>query len=1763
MQRHAAAYEIGSAGDPLEREADRAADSVMSGRHVARIDGVVSAASRVQRSAIYSRVPVGSSGRIKTGKLIDWDYVVYADHVRIGNRVFDKTTKQVIGSWPWLTNNPGDITVDPKEAGKPRSNLNRAYEWGAVKDKAASTGHIPLAIFPDGATGAAALKKLYAEPEYRDKTLKAAIEVHLGNPETRVPGVDDPKKYLDRVKERARKLGVKEEILGKTLADIELAGAMDAIVEGFGAAEGYENVGVTYTCTGRDKTDDSKIPQTVRNLQLFKSLPDQTPDEVLRLLGCKVPSGDGGKAQKKAAEPEDAEEDETSAPTAQDASVARALGSSASALPGPVRRLMERRFGHDFSRVRIHIDSTAQAAAQSVAARAYTVGQDIVFAAGQYAPQTDAGQRLLAHELAHVVQQSRPGPVDSPSALEQEARAAGSEVEQWRSVSPARTAAPGSLHRDASDPAGSGGRADDRIEVIADRATGKLRVVRLDKRGKIVAGLAEITPPKGETLEAASVEAKLHETSRLTDTRGTYKIKLPPRYTATTNPKETVQVKSTTPQELARKEVNRKKVEEYLDAQDAELGTNFKFVYQADLANEEKVAELMRSEGYRKFEDAQNKKRYWTEVKRLMQLDRESIKEAYLARGEVLSDKQADDTWVDRKLEKPQDEKTDRPKPHMSALEQWEARHRAQAEKYLYEQEQRAQAVGFAEEQAEITAHRVAPGSKSSAAEQQEARSWAALAGRDLEGDDAVTRQINAQVREHRGDLVEFATKEAAWARMHHGENSPEARRWQQVLDGQASSMKAGGFDQPWRPNMRLEAQQDAEDLALMQSFRQMGQGLEGLSVKEMREILRRGRSRQELSSWERKQLDEHGVLPNEVSDARGVLQGYKLYAYEQLGLNGSVGQVTEEIVDPAGKRQSITKTVTLTPALETFEDLSRSLPYLSTAISAGEAVFGKSLRLRDVYSESGRDLSFGERMEAILNGLPSVGPLGKVAHVAGRIMLAKTALEVSTGLSLSGTGIDAILAGKPVWLKPNDRARLALQGAAMHIAYSGFGAIQGTTRNRAAIDQSLQVEPHQWRDPGKAPNASEGAPFQTAGQRTAKGVAGLGETLMAGGMKPGVPALVYHEGVPLIAEMHEGAPKQRPQATGSGHGAAPRKPAAGEAKAAVVQRGIEESQGRAPKAEHRQEPTPAQRAEAWTQIDEIQAAWQALGVPLPEVTAHMDLPTSFIHESRESPTQLRRINLGYNLAPTAHPEGVPLADRANAELSVRAAVSHEAVGHYEAFVADKVHPLHEETQASLRAAILAPGLTIQERGALIRDAVARLQHYEQGTPAPGREGLKSRWQRPTLVLPPGLWLEPLKGAAAPGPRRSPGAPPAAPVEVHGVERPSAGRPSQESLDPKQAGAPAAGIDREVSADVDKAFQGVESAAGGGGQLRAEPGVRVPVNKSGKPVDVMTVGGGRQAKENLGLPPDPNLIKTTQTDIDRTVQPDLVLDATKPVPRSQLGKHTALVINNPYGYVPDIRQLQAALAPGGKIIVQGHWKANKFFRELATAAVPEGMKRTIEREAAPLGSGFKYSDPARTGEPIPDARITFEFTAPESLRLRRGTVAPWRTSRTGDVHDLGPGTYFTFDQKVARQYAVERRADYLKDATPPGASKRPSSPPGIVLESVLPREGLKIFDFYNNPSLRADWEAYLRRFGEHGERILSGRGSAQHYNSFFQGWLKSKQLKPADFDVIIGPEYRNAGSQVCVSNPDLVDKLDATAQITELTTDAPSGAGRP
>lgn len=69
------------------------------------------------------------------------------------------------------------------------------------------------------------------------------------------------------------------------------------------------------------------------------------------------------------------------------------------------RAVMEPHLGHDFSSVLLHTDAKANESARAVHASAYTVGRNIVFGAGQYAPATQAGKQLLAHELTHVVQQ--------------------------------------------------------------------------------------------------------------------------------------------------------------------------------------------------------------------------------------------------------------------------------------------------------------------------------------------------------------------------------------------------------------------------------------------------------------------------------------------------------------------------------------------------------------------------------------------------------------------------------------------------------------------------------------------------------------------------------------------------------------------------------------------------------------------------------------------------------------------------------------------------------------------------------------------------------------------------------------------------------------------------------------------------------------------------------------------------------------------------------------------------------------------------------------------------------------------------------------------------------------------------------------------------------------------------------------------------------------------------------------------------------------
>jgi outer membrane protein OmpA-like peptidoglycan-associated protein len=111
--------------------------------------------------------------------------------------------------------------------------------------------------------------------------------------------------------------------------------------------------------------------------------------------------------RKPAAGPQIATAGSSAATTAMNAPpmVHEVLRSPGQPLPSSVRTFFEPRFGADFSQVRVHTDGRAAESARAVNALAYTVGREVVFGSGQYAPSTSTGRGLLAHELTHVIQQ--------------------------------------------------------------------------------------------------------------------------------------------------------------------------------------------------------------------------------------------------------------------------------------------------------------------------------------------------------------------------------------------------------------------------------------------------------------------------------------------------------------------------------------------------------------------------------------------------------------------------------------------------------------------------------------------------------------------------------------------------------------------------------------------------------------------------------------------------------------------------------------------------------------------------------------------------------------------------------------------------------------------------------------------------------------------------------------------------------------------------------------------------------------------------------------------------------------------------------------------------------------------------------------------------------------------------------------------------------------------------------------------------------------
>lgn len=104
-------------------------------------------------------------------------------------------------------------------------------------------------------------------------------------------------------------------------------------------------------------------------------------------------------------------------PVANNSNNNNSSSSQSQSLPQSLQHQFETQFGQDFSEVRVHQDSQATVAARAVGARAFTIGNNIFFAHGEYNPHSSSGKELIAHELTHVVQQRQGQKTDVPQGM--------------------------------------------------------------------------------------------------------------------------------------------------------------------------------------------------------------------------------------------------------------------------------------------------------------------------------------------------------------------------------------------------------------------------------------------------------------------------------------------------------------------------------------------------------------------------------------------------------------------------------------------------------------------------------------------------------------------------------------------------------------------------------------------------------------------------------------------------------------------------------------------------------------------------------------------------------------------------------------------------------------------------------------------------------------------------------------------------------------------------------------------------------------------------------------------------------------------------------------------------------------------------------------------------------------------------------------------------------------------------------------------------
>ena len=393
---------IGTPGDSYEREADHAADAVVSGRGLPG------------SGLSLSRIPVTQVQREDKPKS-DEDKLKEAAQ-KIGEAFLETEVGKKLKEQ--AANDP--LVKGAKEAGEsfigtlPGKIITGAAAAGAVAALAAAHKELPMQIpeIPlDKITPGLKVQITYEGPV--NNPSKAMISFSYTE---QVSGDKKPAKSksdLQREENARMAMDMAKFRAGMSYMpgspEAKQKEAEDAAVKraAFGGVGKLPDFGNVKTFPGLEQ------PPSVLSMQFptpsygFKPKPFTLLDEELKLKP-KSEASDTTEKEKKKDEgtPVQRKAAGGSASAAAPSLVNNVLAAPGQSLDAGTRGFMESRFGHDFSNVRIHTDERAAQSARSVDALAYTSGANIVFSGGAYSPHSHDGKHLLAHELAHVIQQS-------------------------------------------------------------------------------------------------------------------------------------------------------------------------------------------------------------------------------------------------------------------------------------------------------------------------------------------------------------------------------------------------------------------------------------------------------------------------------------------------------------------------------------------------------------------------------------------------------------------------------------------------------------------------------------------------------------------------------------------------------------------------------------------------------------------------------------------------------------------------------------------------------------------------------------------------------------------------------------------------------------------------------------------------------------------------------------------------------------------------------------------------------------------------------------------------------------------------------------------------------------------------------------------------------------------------------------------------------------------------------------------------------------